>query len=116
MATININITGINRDDSLILRTDSGGDASDIVASRGDYIQWVIGSNSGVATISSIHDTSAVNIFSNAPGKEDGTQSWEGRVDPGLTGLPKSESYCIYYTKPGSSLVYTHDPRIQVRS
>ncbi len=115
MATININITGIDAQDNLILRLDNGTDASDITASRGDYIQWLIESNSGVATISSIHDTST-NIFSTGPSKETSSQNWEGRIDPNLSGLPKTETYCIYYTKTGSRVVYNHDPRIQVRS
>ena len=118
MATININITGINRGGSLILKLDDGSDAELVIAQRGNYIQWVIKPDSGVATITDIRDTSKTNVFgsNSQPHRESGSQNWEGRISQGLSGLPKTETYNINYTKTGDSGIYNHDPRIQVRS
>lgn len=112
MAVRPIRIMGINPDGSLQL-SDNG----NTVAQRGDIIQWIIDPNSGVATISSIHDTSAVDVFSPDPSKQPGnSQNWQGTINPNLSPLPQTESYCIYYTKTGSSIVYFNDPIIQVNS
>lgn len=111
MAVHPITIDGINQDGSLQL-SDSG----NTTASRGDTIQWIIGQNSGVASISSIHDTSSIDIFSPDPGKLPGNSTtWQGTINSNLA-IPAVETYCIYYTKPGSSVVYTHDPQISVNS
>lgn len=106
-----ITILGINADNTLQL-SDNG----NTTASRGDTIQWIIGPNSGVGSISSIHDTSAIDIFSPDPQKQPGNSTmWQGTINPNLS-IPAAESYCIYYTKVGSNLVYTQDPIIRVNS
>ncbi|HJS54959.1 MAG TPA: hypothetical protein VJ765_10455 [Chitinophagaceae bacterium] len=111
MAVRPITIQGINADGTLQL-SDNG----NTTASRGDTIQWNLGPNSGVASISSIHDTSSVDVFSPDPAKQSGNSTtWEGTINPNL-GIPAEESYCIYYTKPGSSTVYMEDPIIRVDS
>jgi len=111
MAVRPITIQGINPDGTLIL-SDNG----NTLASRGDTIQWIVGNNSGVATISSIHDTSSLDIFSPDPGKLPGNSTtWQGTINPNLS-IPAEESYCIYYTKPGSTAVYMQDPIIRVDS
>lgn len=110
MANRPIHIQGINGDGSLQL-SDNG----NTTANLGDTIQWLIDNNSGVASISSIHDTSAVDIFNPDPTRQPGgSQNWQGTINPNLTPLPQQESYCIYYTKPNDPTVYTHDPLIQV--
>lgn len=112
MANRPITIQGINSDGSLIL-SDNG----NTVANRGDTVTWIIGNNSGVASISSIHDTSAVDVFSPDPTRQPGgSQNWQGTINPNLSPLPQSESYCIYYKKPNDPTVYNHDPVIQVNS
>jgi len=112
MAIRPINILGINEDGTLQL-SDNG----ITIANPGDTIQWIIGSNSGVDTISSIHDTSSVDVFNPDPQKQPGqSKIWQGTINPGITSFPQIENYCIYYTKTGSSIVYMNDPRIQVDS
>ena len=112
MANRPIHIQGINADGSLQL-SDNG----ITTANPGDTIQWLIDNNSCVASISSIHDTSAVDVFNPDPTRMQGnSQNWQGTINPNLSPLPQTENYCIYYTKPGSSQIYTHDPRIQVES
>ena len=111
MAVRPITIQGINQDGTLQL-SDNG----NTTASRGDTIQWIIGNNSGVASISSIHDTSSLDIFNPDPAKQPGNSTnWEGTINPNLA-IPAEENYCIYYTKPGSPVVYTQDPIIRVNS
>ena len=111
MAVRPITIQGINPNGTLQL-SDNG----NTTASRGDTIQWIIGNNSGVASISSIHDTSSIDIFNPDPAKKSGNSTqWEGTINPNLS-IPAEESYCIYYTKPNDPTVYTQDPKIQVNS
>ena len=110
MAVRPIHIQSINADGTLQL-SDNG----NTTANLGDTIQWIIDNNSGVATISSIHDTSSVDVFNPDPARQQGnSQNWQGTINPGLSPLPQEESYCIYYTKPGSSIVYFQDPKIIV--
>ncbi len=112
MANRPIHIQGINEDGSLQL-SDNG----NTTANTNDTVQWIIDNGSGVASISSIHDTSSVDVFNPDPAKMQGnTTTWQGTINPDLNNFPVVENYCIYYTKPGSTLVYTHDPRIQVNS
>lgn len=112
MANRPITIQGINSDGTLIL-SDNG----NTVASRGDTVTWIIGNNSGVASISSIHDTSLVDVFNPEPTKMPGNStSWQGTIRSDLSPLPQSESYCIYYKKLNDPTVYNHDPVIQVNS
>lgn len=111
MAVRPIHIQGINPDNTLIL-SDNG----NTTASRGDTIQWIIDNNSGVASISSIHDTSSNDIFNPDPVRQSGNSTmWQGTINPNLP-IPAEENYCIYYTKPGSPTVYTQDPKISVNN
>lgn len=111
MAVRPIHIQGINPDNTLIL-SDNG----NTTASRGDTIQWIIDNGSGVGSISSIHDTSALDIFYPDPAKQPGNSTlWQGTINPNLA-IPAQESYCIYYTKPNDPTVYTQDPIIRVNS
>ncbi len=111
MAVRPIHIQGINGDGTLQL-SDNG----NTTANLGDTIQWIVDNNSGVDTISSIHDTSAVDVFNPDPTRQPGnSQNWQGTINPNLSPLPQTESYCIYYTIPGSSAVYMNDPIIQVK-
>jgi hypothetical protein len=108
MANRPIQIQSINTDGSLQL-SDNG----NTTANPGDTIQWIINNNSGVATISSIHDTSVVDVFNPDPAKQTNSQNWQGTINPNITSNTE-ETYCIYYTIPGSSVVYNHDPKITV--
>ena len=109
MAVRPITIQSIKPDGSLQL-SDNGS----TTANPGDTIQWNIGPNSGVASISSIHDTSSTDVFSPDPSKQPGNStSWQGTINSSINSVTE-EDYCISYTIPGSSQVYTHDPKIIV--
>ena len=109
MAVRPITIQSINNDGTLQL-SDNGS----TTANPGDTIQWNVGTNSGVASISSIHDTSSTDVFSPDPSKQPGnSSSWQGTINSAIV-TPQEETYCIYYTKPGSSVVYMQDPKIIV--
>jgi hypothetical protein len=108
-ATRPIHIQGINADGTLQLS-----DHGNTTANPGDIIQWIIDNGSGVATISSIHDTSSTDVFSPDPTRQPGnSQNWQGTINSGITSYTE-ETYCIYYTKPGSPVVYNQDPKISV--
>lgn len=84
MAVRPIHITGIDANGCLILS-----DHGHTIANRGDTIQWIIDNNSGVATISSIHDTSSVDVFLPDPTRQPGnSQNWRGTINPNLNPLP----------------------------
>jgi len=109
MAVRPITIQSINSDGTLQLSDNGTTDAN-----PGDTIQWNIGPNSGVATISSIHDTSSTDVFSPDPSKQPGNSTtWQGTINSNINTVTE-ETYCIYYTKPGSSVVYMEDPLIRV--
>ena len=111
MAVRPIHIQGINPDGTLQL-SDNG----NTTANPGDIIQWIVDPQSGVDKISSIHDTSAADVFYPDPTRQPGNSpNFQGTINPNLTPLPQTESYCIYYTVPGSSVVNMSDPIIQVK-
>lgn len=110
MKTVTITILSINPDGTLNL---SDGGTSDV--SIGDTVQWEIGPNSGVASITGIEDNVDLDIFYPDPALDPGSSQWSGVVRTGLT-LPCEETYTIHYTTTSTNEVHRYDPKIQVDS
>jgi hypothetical protein len=110
MANHTITIEGINSDGTLKLS-----DGGVTTASPGDTVTWVIGNNSGLASITGIIDDSTINVFSQDPVPVSST-SWQGTVNPTPPPSSETESYTINYLKIGDSKIYSYDPDIDVNS
>lgn len=109
MATITIEILGINPDGTLKLP-----DNGNTVAKPEDVIQWTIGPNSGVSSIVNIIDTSIVDVFNPDPKKlQNNSPVWSGTINKKIT-THCHESYSINYTKIGGTEIYNSDPKIQI--
>lgn len=111
MAVRKIRITGIDKKGILKLS-----DKGLTKAKRGDTIEWII-KTPKVDKITKIDRISSVDVFSPPPCKNSGKSlNWTGTINPNLPKGVNIETYCIYYTKKGSSVVYVDDPKIQVNS
>lgn len=108
MANHTITITGINSDNTLVL-SDNGV----TTAAAGDTVTWVIGANSGVASITGIIDDNQVDVFSPDPVPATST-SWQGTINPVAPSSQVTEIYTINYLKIGNATIYSSDPEIQV--
>lgn len=109
MANWTITILGINSDNTLKLS-----DGGSTTTSAGDTVAWVIGENSGVASITGIIDVSTIDVFSPDPVPVSST-SWQGTINPTPPPRLETETYSINYLKIGDSKIYTSDPEIQVK-
>jgi hypothetical protein len=103
-----ITIQSINPDGSLNL-SDNG----NTVASPGDTITWIIGNNSGVASITGIVDNSNIDVFNPDPAPVGNSSNWQGTIRSDIT-QQVSEDYTINYTTDSSTEEQRYDPRIQV--
>lgn len=108
-----IRILGINTSVSppTLILSDNGV----TVASRGDTVQWIIGPNSGVRSITGVQDNSSVDIFSPDPGPVGGSSNWRGQINSSLP-IPSEETYTINFLPVSGNEEYSFDPKIQVNS
>lgn len=110
MANRTITITGINSDGTLILS-----DGGTTTANAGDTVTWVVGDNSGVASITGIIDDSEIDVFSPDPVPVSST-SWQGTIKTTPPTSMETEEYTINYLKIGDAVIHSFDPKIQVNS
>lgn len=110
--THTITVEGINPDGTTLVLSDNG----DTIASRGDKVQWIIGPESGVVSITGIEDNSHIDVFDPDPANTDGV--WSGLINPNLdlTGGPCEELYTIKFTTVSNDEERSFDPKIQVDS
>lgn len=108
MANHLITITGINDDGDLIL-SDNG----ETTADADDTITWIIGGNSGVASITAITEVDSVDVFQPNPTPVNST-IWEGFINPVAPPTEIVETYTISYLKVGDATIYVSDPKVRV--
>lgn len=71
-------------------------------ANKGDQITWVIGANSGVASIAGIIEKpNSADVFSPDPSQLPNSTSWQGNINPNVAG-GTVEFYTIQWTTAGS--------------
>ena len=112
-----ITITGSDANSGTLTLSDQGTTNAD----PGDQITWVIGANSGVASITGINDKPAsTDVFSVEPALQPPTTNWLGTINPAI---PRGsvESYTILWTTAGSGWLNSgggtaksFDPKIQI--
>ena len=121
MANHNITIEGIDSEGHLIL-SDRG--LGYTAGQKTDTITWIIGPQSGVASITDIQDNSSIDVFNpnprpfpqDPPTRAD--SNWRGTIRSDLT-LPNppnyvEESYSILFRRTPGGEVERHDPIIRV--
>jgi hypothetical protein len=108
MANHYIIITGIDEHDDLILSDDG-----ETTAHADDTITWIIGGNSGVASITAITEVNGVDVFTPDPTPVSPT-SWEGFINPVPPPTEITETYTISYLKIGDATVYISDPKVKI--
>ncbi|HEX5652172.1 MAG TPA: hypothetical protein VFX58_03805 [Chitinophagaceae bacterium] len=110
MANRPITITGINPADNSLILSDNG----TTVANPGDTVTWLIGQNSGVASITGITDNSTpTDVFNPDPAPVASSSNWQGTINPGINAATE-EYYTINYTKTSTEGSFKFDPKIQV--
>jgi hypothetical protein len=73
-------------------------------ANPGDYVEWILGANSGIAQITGITvDQGSIDVFKPDPKPVDGSNKtkWKGRINPDITEI-EQENYTIDWTTSGS--------------
>ena len=110
MANRPITITGSNPATGSLTLSDNGNTNVD----PGDTVTWLIGQNSGVATINAVSDyPNSTDVFNPDPAPVGNSTNWQGTVNPGIA--PGSEeTYFIQWTASNGGGPYTYDPKIQV--
>jgi hypothetical protein len=110
MANRPITITGINQDNTLQL-SDNG----ITTVNPGDDVTWMIGPNSGVASITAITDNSLpTDLFNPDPAPVANSTNWKGTINSNAA-RGAEEYYTIGYTKT-SGESHQFDPKIQINS
>ena len=121
MANHNITIESINADGTLQLSDRGLG----YTAGKGtDTITWIIGPQSGVASITGIQDNSTIDVFDPDPRPfpldppTNPASNWRGTIRSGLS-IPNppnyvEENYTILFTRTVGGKVERHDPIIRV--
>ena len=114
--TITITITGSNIADCTLTLSDGG----ITEAKPGDYIQWVLGPNCGVAKITGIIvDKGSNDVFNPDPAALPNSTTWKGQINPGI-GIVEQESYTIIWIPTAGSgwlnqqKTCSYDPIIKV--
>lgn len=87
----------------------------------GDQVTWVIGPNSGVASITAILEkTNSSDVFSPDPSQLPNSTSWQGNVNPSISGGTE-ELYTIQWTtasagwlNQGGGQPKSFDPTIRI--
>ena len=107
MANRPITILAINPDNSLELS-----DRGRTEANSGDTVTWIIGPNSGVASITSIAEKpGSPDVFNPDPAPLGGSSNWQGTIRQ--VSESTEEEYNISYTKESGGGVFTFDPVIR---
>ncbi len=119
MGDIIITITGSNPATGALTLSDQG----TTNAHQGDQVTWVIGPNSGVASIDNIVEKpGSADVFSPDPVKlPGGSTNWQGTVNPNVP-IDTVERYSIVWTvansgwlNNGGGAQKTFDPIIQIK-
>jgi hypothetical protein len=114
-STFPIKISSIGPNGTLVLADDTRTRNGVTTASKGDTIQWIFDSNSGVKSINEIHLEGNDSIFIAPPSKlPGGSPIWSGTIRTDAN-TPKEQDYCIYYINQSDQLIKS-DPKIQVNS